>query len=158
MTDAILTVFNELEPLPSGLEIGLGKWPEDESAIAVVRRAVFIEEQHVPEDMEWESADPDCDWFVARHGDAVVAIARLTPQGRIGRMAVLQDWRGRGIGSSLLELAIARAAWRGLAQVELHAQCHAMGFYDRFGFRAAGPEFDEAGIAHRRMVLNLGKD
>jgi len=152
------TVFTPIEPPPPDLEIRRAHWSEDESAIAAIRRAVFIEEQNVPEAMEWEDIDPACDWFVARHGDAQVATARLTPQGRIGRMAVLPDWRGRGIGSALLDLVLARAAERGLDRVELHAQCHALGFYRRFGFEAVGPEFDEAGIPHRRMILNLAKD
>ena len=145
------------KPLPEGVKIRLGIWPQDESNIAEIRRAVFIGEQRVPERLEWEAIDPVCDWFVAEHGDALVAIARLTRQGRIGRMAVLADWRGRGIGSGLLGLALARAGSRGLARVELHAQCHALGFYERFGFVAEGPEFTEAGIPHRRMLMNLGK-
>lgn len=158
MRGAILTVFTAIKPLPPGVEIGLAHWPKDEPAIAAIRRAVFIDEQNVPEAMEWEDIDPACDWFVARHGEARVATARLTPQGRIGRMAVLPDWRGRGIGSALLGLVLTRAAERGLDSLELHAQCHALDFYRRFGFTAVGPEFDEAGIPHRQMILNLTKD
>lgn len=148
-------MFAPLKPLPPGVKISLAPWSEDASAIAALRRSVFIEEQHVPEAMEWEAVDPACDWFVARHDGGMVAVARLTPQGRIGRMAVLAAWRGRGIGSALLDLVLARAVQRGLAGVELHAQEHATGFYARFGFVAEGPVFDEAAIPHRRMVLNF---
>lgn len=157
MTDAILPVFAPAKPVPPGVTIRPGNWTEDAAAIAGVRRRVFIEEQGVPEELEWEAVDPECDWFVAQAGDALVAVARLTPQGRIGRMAVLANWRGRGIGSGLLGMALARAGKRGLARVELHAQCHAMAFYQRYGFTAEGPEFVEADIPHRRMLLNLRK-
>lgn len=155
MTNAILTVFATVKPLPEGVKIRPGHWPEDAPAIAMVRRRVFIEEQGVPEALEWEAIDPECDWFVACTGDAVVGIVRLTLQGRIGRMAVLTDWRGRGIGSGLLDQALAGAVRLGLPQVELHAQCHAMGFYQRYGFVAEGPVFSEADIPHQHMVLNL---
>jgi predicted GNAT family N-acyltransferase len=135
-----------------------GRWPEDAPAIAGVRRAVFIDEQGVPEAMEWEALDAECDWFLAAADSGAVAVARLTPAGRIGRMAVLAPWRGLGIGSALLALALQRAVERGLARVELHAQSHALGFYARFGFTAEGPEFDAAGIPHRHMILNISKD
>lgn len=158
MTAAILTGFGPAQPLPGSLTIRPADWPADGPAIAAVRRAVFIEEQGVPEAMEWEPIDPDCAWFLAEEGSGAVGVARLTPDGRIGRMAVLADWRGRGIGSALLGQALAEARRRGLDRVQLHGQCHALGFYRRFGFVAEGPAFDEAGIAHRRMVLHLKED
>lgn len=150
-------MFSPLKPLPPGVRLRPGRWIDDVVAIARVRRTVFIEEQAVPEAMEWETIDAECDWFVALDGGDLVGIARLTPQGRIGRMAVLKNWRGKGIGSALLSLTIEQAKSRHLAQVELHAQSHAIGFYERFGFTADGAEFDEAGIPHRHMVLNLRK-
>jgi len=158
MTAAILTAFAPAKPLPGELVARAGRWPEDAAAIAGVRRAVFIDEQGVPEAMEWEALDAECDWFLAEADGGAVAVARLTPAGRIGRMAVLVPWRGLGIGSALLALALRRAAERGLARVELHAQRHALGFYTRFGFAAEGPEFDEAGIPHRHMILTITKD
>ena len=131
-------------------------WHRDEADIAQVRRRVFIEEQAVPEAMEWEARDAECDWFIARNGSGdIIGIARLTPDARIGRMAVLPAWRRRGVGSALLQAALARARQKGLARVELHAQTHALGFYARQGFVAHGPEFDEAGIPHRAMFLDL---
>lgn len=105
--------------------------------------------------MEWETVDPECDWFMAENAGSAVGIVRLTPDARIGRMAVLPGWRGRGIGAALLAASLERAVARGLARVELHAQTHAIGFYRRFGFEPDGPEFDEAGIPHRHMILNL---
>lgn len=136
--------------------VSAADWCGDEAGIAQVRRRVFIEEQAVPQAMEWELRDADCDWFVARDDSgAIVGIARLTPDARIGRMAVLPTWRRRGVGSALLQAALVRARQKGLARVELHAQVHALGFYARLGFAAQGPEFDEAGIAHREMFLDL---
>jgi predicted GNAT family N-acyltransferase len=129
-------------------------WARDETAIAQVRRAVFIEEQGVSEALEWEAIDAACDWFVARGGEALVGIARLTPDGRIGRMAVLPGWRGRGVGRQLLAAALAKARARGFKRLTLSAQVQAMPFYARAGFRADGPEYMDAGMAHRKMILD----
>ena len=133
------------------------RWNEDEDAIARVRRAVFIEEQGVPEALEWESADADCAWFVAAEpAGEVVGIGRLTPSGRIGRMAVMPCWRGRGVGGALLAQVIQAARERGQTSVELSAQTRAMAFYLRHGFSVLGDEYMDAGIPHRAMKLQLG--
>lgn len=128
-------------------------WHRDQAVIAEIRRRVFIVEQGVPEAMEWETLDADCDWFVAESGAGVVGIVRLTPDGRLGRMAVLPGRRREGIGSALLRAALALARDLGWKRVDLHAQIAAMPFYERYGFAAQGPEFMEAGIAHRAMSL-----
>lgn len=130
-------------------------WPSHAAAINAVRRRVFIEEQGVPEALEWEARDDRCDWFTASVGDRVVGIARLTPEGQIGRMAVLPAWRGRGLGSALVQRVVEHARAKGLRTVWLHAQVHALPFYARLGFRAEGEVFMEAGIPHRRMALLL---
>ncbi len=148
MDQAEIPVF-EVTPAP---------WPAHAPAIAAIRRRVFIEEQGVPEALEWEARDGDCDWFVARVGGEVVGVARLTPDAHVGRMAVLPAWRGRGIGTALLRAALQRARDRGYARVALHAQTHALPFYARLGFRAEGEVFFEAGIAHRRMTLDLHQE
>jgi predicted GNAT family N-acyltransferase len=133
------------------------RWQEEQAAIARVRRTVFIDEQGVPEAMEWEAGDPDCLWFVAvGPGDAVVGIGRLTPDGRIGRMAVLPGWRGRGVGSALLAAAVEAARAKGQSRVELSAQTRATSFYARQGFVAHGQEYLDAGIPHRAMTMTLG--
>ena len=136
--------------------VRVADWRRDEAAIARIRRRVFIEEQAVPEVMEWETQDAQCDWFVAqRKTGEVIGICRLTPDAHIGRMAVLSAWRRQGVGSALLQAALAAARQKGLRHVVLHAQVHALPFYGRFGFQASGPEFDEAGIPHRVMSLDL---
>ena len=130
-------------------------WSRDASGIARIRRTVFIQEQGVPESLEWEERDSACDWFVARQEDEIVGVARLTPEGRIGRMAVLPAWRGRGVGSALLGAALTRARVRDLGGVVLSAQVQAMPFYARFGFVVEGPEYLDAGIPHRTMRLTF---
>lgn len=130
-------------------------WSRDASGIARIRRTVFIQEQGVPESLEWEERDSACDWFVARHEDEIVGVARLTPEGRIGRMAVLPAWRGRGVGSALLGAALTRARVRDLGGVVLSAQVQAIPFYTRFGFVVEGPEYLDADIPHRTMRLTF---
>lgn len=140
------------------MTVRLADWLADEAAIAVIRRSVFIGEQRVPEAMEWEEVDPACDWFAAEHGGRAIGIVRLRPDARIGRMAVMPDWRGKGVGSALMSAVLGRARVRGLGRADLHAQTSAIGFYLRFGFEPHGPEFEEAGIPHRHMILNLRGD
>lgn len=130
-------------------------WEADQAAIAALRREVFVAEQGVPEALEWEDVDPLCDWLLAWHGKVLAGIVRLSPAGKIGRMAVRREWRGRGAGGALLTAALELAKDKGFSAVTLHAQSHALDFYRRFGFQVTGPGFDEAGIPHRRMDLDL---
>jgi predicted GNAT family N-acyltransferase len=128
----------------------------DGDAIRAVREAVFIREQGVPADLEWDGRDGEAIHLLALAPDGqAVGTARLLPGGRLGRMAVLRAWRGRGIGSALLARAIGIARREGLAGLQLSAQSGAVAFYDRHGFAVEGAEFEEAGIRHRRMVLAL---
>ena len=131
-------------------------WANDAQRLAAIRRTVFIDEQGVPEELEWDEFDEASVHFLAITDDgAAIGCARLLPDGHLGRMAVLPAWRRRGVGSALLQAALARARQKGLRQVGLHAQVQAIPFYARFGFQAHGPEFDEAGIPHRGMNLDL---
>lgn len=134
-----------------------GDWDSLRGEAVLVRFAVFVMEQSVPEELELDMLDPLARHWLVRDGDGeAIATARLTPDGRIGRMAVLADWRGRGIGTSLLQAMIAHARSEGMAELTLHAQVTAIPFYQRLGFEAEGPEFDDAGIPHRAMRLPLG--
>jgi predicted GNAT family N-acyltransferase len=128
----------------------------DGEAIRAVREAVFVKEQGVPAALEWDGRDGEATQLLAvgPHGEAV-GTARLLPEGRIGRMAVLRPWRGRGVGSALLARAIEIARREGLTEVHLSAQSRSAEFYRRHGFVARGREFHEAGIPHRWMVLAL---
>lgn len=143
-------------PETSPFTINPAAWSTDESDIAHVRRVVFIEEQAVPETLEWETVDPECAWFIARAADgAVVGTVRLTPDGRIGRMAVLPLWRRRGVGVALLAAVVDEARRRGFDGVRLSAQTHAAPFYARYGFQPEGGVFQDAGIPHIAMTMTF---
>ncbi len=133
-------------------------WAVDAAELMAVREQVFVLEQGVPVEDEHDALDAVSRHMLARDGSGVpIGTGRLTPDGHIGRMAVLTPWRGRGVGSALLRSLLELARERGLETVELHAQSHALGFYTRFGFVAEGAQFDECGIPHRRMRLTLAE-
>ncbi len=131
-------------------------WETHAGPIKAIRFKVFVEEQHVPPDLELDGRDPACRHVLAEvPGRGFVGTGRLLPDGRIGRLAVLADCRGAGIGRAMMErlLSLARAA--GFPEVILHAQEQVVGFYAGLGFRAEGERFFEAGIPHRLMRLPL---
>ena len=131
-------------------------WTVDVEDLKRVRTAVFIVEQQVPESEEWDSDDPISEHALARTPDrAPIGTARLTPDGRIGRMAVMREWRSAGVGAALLRFLIERAQARGMSRLSLHAQTHAIPFYEKAGFVAEGAEYLECEIPHRTMVLTL---
>jgi predicted GNAT family N-acyltransferase len=119
---------------------------------------VFVEEQGIAEADEWDTADETCRYTLAltEKRDAI-GTGRLEPTGKIGRVAVLPQYRGTGVGSAIVRHLVTQATELGLTEVYLHAQTAALGFYERLGFRAEGPEFDEVGIPHRRMRQGIGK-
>ena len=128
-------------------------WESESKTLACIRREVFIDEQGVPEELEWDAQDQTAIHFLARlKNGRAVATARLQLDGKVGRMAVLKPWRRRGVGSAMMERVIREAARRKM-RPHLHAQHSAIGFYRRFGFAVVGEPFDEAGIAHVRMRL-----
>lgn len=134
----------------------LSDWEREREAMRAVRTVVFIQEQGVPQDIEWDDMDPLCVHVLAVDADgAPIGTGRLAPDGKIGRMAVLKDWRGTGVGAALLDFLVQSARERGLKSCRLNAQSHARGFYEQHGFSAEGEEFLEAGIAHRRMQRSL---
>ncbi|MFP6795836.1 MAG: GNAT family N-acetyltransferase [Pseudomonadales bacterium] len=128
-------------------------WESHQTELRQVRNTVFIEEQKVSRDLEWDGMDETSVHFVAKTTDnQAIGTARLMQSGQIGRMAVLIPYRSHGIGRQLLDLAIRSAGQRGIEKVFLHAQSHALGFYLKAGFVEDGPEFEEAGIPHRSMT------
>jgi predicted GNAT family N-acyltransferase len=125
--------------------------------IKTVREQVFIQEQHVPEELEWDGHDARAIHIVAYDAhDQVIGTARLLADGHIGRMAVLESWRKHGVGSAMLTKLLMRAQQHNLSKVFLHAQISAIGFYERHGFITLGEEFMDAGIPHRHMEKDLG--
>lgn len=136
-------------------EVRLVAWDEAHAALESVRRAVFVVEQHVPEELEWDEADSVSQHALASADGVPIGTARLLPDGHIGRIAVLRAWRGRGVGAALLTAMIDAARQRGFTTVLLNAQVQALDFYRRFGFVAEGDVFPDAGIPHRAMRLEL---
>jgi predicted GNAT family N-acyltransferase len=121
-----------------------------------VREPVFVVEQQVPLEEEWDALDPVCQHVIARDAQhRPIGTGRLTPEHKIGRMAVLPEWRGKGVGEALLLALIDKARESGLREVTLNAQAGALGFYEKFGFAPYGDRFDEAGIEHQAMRLEL---
>ena len=113
-------------------------------------------EQGVPPELEMDEQDAHCDHALAYAANgAAVGTGRLLPDGHIGRMAVLREYRGKGVGALLLQALVEQARRRGHAFARLNAQIQAAGFYRRFGFDIAGPEFMEAGIPHVPMQRDL---
>jgi predicted GNAT family N-acyltransferase len=140
-------------------DIRICDWHEARTLARPVREQVFILEQGVPRELEWDAADA-----TSRHAVAVtpdgqcVGTARLLADGHLGRMAVLPSWRRQGLGSALARALIEEAVRRRHAGIVLHAQTHAIGFYRRLGFREEGEVFDEAGIPHIMMRLEFAAD
>ena len=143
-------------PAVPDVELCPATWDDDRPALQSVRQSVFIEEQGIPAADEWDDIDP-----VARHVLVVtknrdaVGTGRLEPTGKIGRVAVLPQYRGTGVGSLIMGHLVNHATELGFTRVYLHAQTAAAGFYERLGFRADGPAFDEVGIPHVRMSLGI---
>ncbi|PWV83120.1 GNAT family N-acetyltransferase [Halomonas sp. A11-A] len=137
------------------LEIREGSWEALGAEATEIRRMVFIEEQRVPLEEEWDGRDPECRHFLALLEGLPVGTARLLPDAHIGRVAVLARARGSGIGAALMAAAIEAARRDGHPAVELAAQTHALAFYARLGFTPFGDEFLDAGILHRNMRLPL---
>ena len=136
----------------------LACWERDKNLIRQIRQVVFVIEQHVDPDLEWDGEDQNALHALAGFSaDDIVATGRLQRDGKIGRMAVLAAWRKKGLGAVILNELINAARESGLNDVYLNAQTHAIDFYERHGFVAEGPEFDEAGIPHRLMRRTLGE-
>jgi len=120
--------------------------------LQAIREVVFVQEQQVPAEMERDALDPQCVHVIARTADGMaIGTGRLTPDHRIGRMAVLRDWRGKGVGDAMLLALIGQARERGWREVALNAQASAITFYARHGFLPHGERFMEAGIEHLAM-------
>jgi len=120
--------------------------------LRAVRETVFVQEQQVPLEEEWDALDPLCHHVIARDQDGhPIGTGRLTPEHRIGRMAVLAAWRGQGVGDAMLLALMEQARNQGWPAVSLNAQVSAEAFYARQGFIPHGERFEEAGIQHQSM-------
>ena len=133
------------------LEIRLLDWRSAQADAKPIRFQVFVDEQRVPAEIELDEHDASCVHALAYKDGKAVGTGRLLPDGHIGRMAVLQAERGKGIGKALLRALIDAARRRGNREVALSAQVHAVGFYRGEGFEPEGPVYEEAGIPHQAM-------
>lgn len=127
-------------------------------ACLAIRRAVFIEGQGVPEDLEVDGLDPDCVHALVDVGGQAVGTARLRPTGdggKVERVAVLPAFRGRRLGRALMHALVDEARRRGFVELRLHAQAHVVDWYTAQGWIAYGDRFMEADIPHRAMRLPL---
>lgn len=131
-------------------------WQQDEQALRLIRQQVFIEEQNVPTELEWDGEDESAFHLLAedRTGQPV-ATARMLADGHIGRVAVIAPWRRHGIGTALMQQMIVEAKNREFKKIFLDAQIEAISFYQQLGFQAEGKTFLDAGILHRHMTLAL---
>ncbi|WP_150049362.1 GNAT family N-acetyltransferase [Methylomonas rhizoryzae] len=128
----------------------------DRDDIFRIRQLVFVVEQGIPEDLEFDGMDPDCLHVLARSdGGLPIGTGRLAADGSIGRVAVLSEWRRQGVGSAIVRALIDIARHRCIGQVKLTAQAAAHPLYRRMGFATTGNPFEKAGILHQPMYLDL---
>lgn len=134
--------------------VRLADWAQDRAQLQAVREAVFVREQNIPAELEWDEAvDRVCIHVLALdRADRPIGTARLKPDGQIGRMAVLAPWRRHGVGRTLLHTLLSVGREHRIDTLWLNAQAHTLGFYVQLGFRSTGEPFHEAGIVHRRMI------
>ena len=140
---------------PPAISVRPADWHVDREILRTLRGEVFIREQSVPADMEWDEFDAQSRHVVAIADGVPIGTGRLLPDGQIGRMAVLRQWRGQGAGSALLTCLMDIARTLGVHRVQLNAQVQALPFYLNHGFQVEGEEFEDAGIPHCRMWRSL---
>ncbi|MDP2246039.1 GNAT family N-acetyltransferase [Pseudomonas sp.] len=138
----------------NSIHIRLADWQKDNAELRRIRESVFIAEQAVPPELEWDADDAEALHFLVYEGDYPIGTARLLPDGHIGRVSVLKDWRGLNVGDALLRAVLTEAEKRGLQQQMLSAQVQATPFYERLGFAIVSGEYLDAGIPHVDMVRN----
>jgi predicted GNAT family N-acyltransferase len=136
--------------------ISLVSWHDGEPLLRAVRETVFIREQGIPEELEWDGLDEDCRHALALslQGEAI-GCGRMLANGHIGRIAVLPQWREQRLGTAIMETLLAEASAQGLSRVDVDAQTQAMPFYRSLGFVEQGEVFMDAGLPHIKMTLEL---
>ena len=142
---------------PLRIRLVTGDWAALGADAGAVRVDVFVREQGIPAEFEWDQWDARSLHCVAYEQQRAIGTGRLLPDAHVGRMAVLASHRGHGIGARILQRLIEAARARGDPRVELSAQHPVVEFYERQGFRAIGKPYLEVGIRHLRMVLDLGQ-
>lgn len=142
--------------MTESFQILQASWAEHKKDLIRIRTEVFINEQLVPPDLEWDGYDQSC-WHVLAQtaGGETIGTGRMLYNGHIGRMAVLPEFRNKGVGSALLTALLKLARQQGIHEVFLHAQTNAVAFYQKHGFTITSDEFMDAGIPHITMRLHI---
>lgn len=130
-------------------------WERARQLASPIRFQVFVREQRVPAEIELDDMDAPSLHAIAFENEKAIGTGRLLPDGHIGRMAILKEWRRRGIGAAILKALIDAAERRGDREIALSAQLHAVEFYRMHGFEPVGDVYEEAGIPHQAMVRAL---
>jgi predicted GNAT family N-acyltransferase len=142
--------------MDNSFTVSLVSWHDGEPLLRAIREAVFIREQGVPEELEWDELDETCRHALAlsSKGDAI-GCGRMSDNGHIGRMAVLPEWREQKVGTAIMEAFLDYARVHDYKQVDVDAQTYAVPFYRTFGFVEQGEPFMDAGLPHIKMQLKL---
>lgn len=133
-----------------------GSWDQLQQDAKLIRKLVFISEQNIPEQDEWDDQDAISQHFVVYDRNQPIATARLLVNNSVGRVAVLKAYRGQGIGRLIMLEIIAYAQAQKRPSLQLSSQVHAISFYEKLGFSIQGDEYDECGIPHIEMVMPIG--
>ena len=144
--------------MKNNLKIEIVKWTDGLSQLKNIREKVFIQEQKVTPQLEWDGMDEKAIHFLVFNDKAAIGCARaivIKDHMQLGRMAVLKEYRGQGIGSALLEKAMTIAKLNQLSVIYISAQCHAIDFYKKFGFEVKSDIYLDAEIPHRDMTLDF---
>ncbi len=141
------------------ITINLARTPAERAQCLAIRMEVFVHEQQVPAELELDEYDDDATHVLLTEDGVPLATARLVDKhgvAKIGRVAVVKDARGRGLGLRVMEAMLEEARRQGFGNAMLDSQTYAIPFYEKLGFAAEGEEFDDAGIPHRLMRRRLG--
>jgi predicted GNAT family N-acyltransferase len=144
--------------MKNNLKIEIVKWIDGLSQLKNIREKVFIQEQKVTPQLEWDGMDEKAIHFLVFNDKAAIGCARaivIKDHMQLGRMAVLKEYRSQGIGSALIEKAMTTAKLNQLSAIYISAQCHAIDFYKKFGFEVTSDIYLDAEILHRDMTLNF---
>jgi predicted GNAT family N-acyltransferase len=124
--------------------------------ISYIRNKVFVEELNIPKELEWDNQDTTAHHYILSFEQhKILAYARLLPSGKLGRVAVLKQYRNQGLGSMLVLAICKKASKLGIKTINLSSQVSAVDFYTQLGFQISGDVFTEAGIKHRSMHKTL---
>ena len=144
--------------MENNLKVEIVKWIDAHESLYMIREKVFIEEQKVTSQLEWDGMDEEAIHFLAFKNEKAIGCARafvIENYMQLGRMAVLKEYRGEGIGTALLEKAMTTAKLNELSVIYISAQCQAIDFYKKFGFEITSDIYLDAEILHRDMKLNF---